>query len=225
MRVIVFGATGGLGQHVWRAAVDAGHDVTVFVRSPGKLDAEDSRHAELSVWTGDVMDAAAVRSAATGCVASVNCTSPASGNATLDLAKSIVGNASAAGVARFYMVAGMGALWAPGTERTILLQDWDDADAMRSYGLPPGMPRETIRAMTKGHLASMAYMARTALPHAFVCPGAMFEGPASTERVVTLDELGGHGAMRISFADVAQVIVDDLDPGSLLGHRVCVAPH
>lgn len=30
--------------------------------------------------------------------------------------------------------------------------------------------------------------------------------------------------MRVSFADVAQVIVDDLNVGGLLGHRVCVAP-
>ena len=36
-RVIILGATGTLGRHVLRQAVAAGHDVTVFVRTPSKL--------------------------------------------------------------------------------------------------------------------------------------------------------------------------------------------
>ena len=36
-RVIILGATGSLGRHVLRQAVAAGHDVTVFVRTPSKL--------------------------------------------------------------------------------------------------------------------------------------------------------------------------------------------
>ncbi len=204
--------------------MNAGHRVVAFVRSPHKLDEADPRHASLEVVQGDVMDGDAVRDAAADAEVVINCTSPAGGNATIDLARAVVTPAAAAGVERFYMVGGMGALWAPGTHASVLLQDWDDVDAMRTYGLPAGMPREKIRAMTQGHLASMAFMASTGLAHAFVCPGAMFDGPPSPDRTVTLDELGGQGAMRVSFADVAQVIVDDLDVGALLGHRVCVAP-
>lgn len=37
MKIIVFGATGGVGQHFVEMAVAAGHDVTVFVRTPEKL--------------------------------------------------------------------------------------------------------------------------------------------------------------------------------------------
>lgn len=224
VNIIVFGATGGLGQHVWRLAIDAGHRVVAFVRSPHKLDDADPRHAALEVVRGDVMDGDAVRSAASGAQIAINCTSPAGGNATIDLAKAVVTPSAVAGVERFYMVGGMGALWAPGTDKSVLLQDWDDPDAAQRYGLPPGMPRDKIRAMTRGHLASMAFMATTGHAHAFMCPGAMVEGPASPDRSVTLDELGGRGAMRVTFADVAHVIVDDLDVGALLGHRVCVAP-
>lgn len=223
MNVIVFGATGGLGQRVWRAAVDAGHEVAVFVRSPGKLDNTDPRHAKLRVAQGNVMDADAVRAAAAGCQVAINCTSPAGGNSTLDLAKSVVQNASAAGVERFYMVGGLGALWAPGTNKTVLMQDWDDAEAMEKFGLPSGMPREQIRMMTKGHLASMEFMAGTNLPHAFVCPGLMVDGPATENPVVTLDEIGGAAAMKISYGNVARVLVDDIERGELLGHRVCVS--
>jgi uncharacterized protein YbjT (DUF2867 family) len=36
-RVIILGAAGTLGRHVLRQALAAGHDVTVFVRTPSKL--------------------------------------------------------------------------------------------------------------------------------------------------------------------------------------------
>ena len=39
-RVIILGATGALGRHVLRQALAAGHDVTVFVRTPSKLPPE-----------------------------------------------------------------------------------------------------------------------------------------------------------------------------------------
>lgn len=223
MKVIVVGATGGLGQAVWKAAAAAEHEVSVYVRSPHKLDDSDPNHGTLTIVQGDVMDADAVRDAARGNEALINCTSPAGGNTTLELAKSVVGNGSAAGVRAFYMVGGLGALWAPGTNKTVLLQDWDDDAAMPRYGLRPGMPREQIRMMTKGHLASMAYLAETGLAHTYVCPGLMVDGPESAERVVTLDEIGGTQAGRVTYADIARTIVDDLGRGELLGHRVCVS--
>jgi len=39
-KVVILGATGGLGRHVAREAVSAGHDVAVVVRTPSKLSAE-----------------------------------------------------------------------------------------------------------------------------------------------------------------------------------------
>lgn len=223
MNIIIFGATGGLGQWMWKAAVQAGHRVTAFVRTHEKLDHTASGHDELRIVEGNVMDGEAVRVASEGCDVAINCTSPAGGNSTLQMAQSMVTNASAGGVATFYMVGGMGALWAPGTGKSVLVQDWDDAEAMATFGLPPDMPREVIRNMTKGHLASMAYLHKTGVAHAFVCPGAMDNAPAASHRVVTLDELGGSRVMRVNMGDVAQVIVDDLGVGKLLGHRVCVA--
>lgn len=223
MHVIIFGANGGLGQWTWKAAIDAGHDVVAFVRSPGKLDSDDPRFSKLTVVQGDVTDAEAVRRACEGREVAINCTSPAGGNATLELAKSMVGPAGDAGIKTFYMVGGLGALWAPGTDRGVLVQDWDDPEGAKRFGFPPGMPRDRIQAMTKGHLASMAFMASTGHAHTFLCPGMMVEGPASSTRVVTLDELGGQSPMRVNFGDVAQTIVEDLGRGQLLGHRVSVA--
>lgn len=222
MNVIVFGATGGLGQWMWKAAVAGGHRVKVFVRSPGKLNQAAPGYDELEVVQGDVMDADAVRAASRDCQVAVNCTSPAAGNSALEMARSIVEQASASGVASFYMVGGVGALWAPGTDKTVLVQDWEDAEAMAKFGLRAEIPKETVRQMTRGHLASMAFMQQAGVPHTFVCPGMMLDAPATAARVVTLDELGSSRAMQVNMGDIAAVVVDDLDRGALLGHRISV---
>ena len=51
-RLLILGATGNLGRHVLRQAVDAGHDVTVLVRTPAKLSPEIRER--VSVHTGDL---------------------------------------------------------------------------------------------------------------------------------------------------------------------------
>ncbi len=62
MNIIVFGATGPLGRCVVEAGLSAGHQVTVFARTPGRL----GRHAGLREVTGDVLDAATVATAVPG---------------------------------------------------------------------------------------------------------------------------------------------------------------
>jgi putative NADH-flavin reductase len=51
-RVLILGATGSLGRHVLRQALAAGHDVTVFVRTPSKLPPEVRER--VSVHLGDL---------------------------------------------------------------------------------------------------------------------------------------------------------------------------
>lgn len=51
-RLLILGATGSLGRHVLRQAVAAGHDVTVFVRTPSKLPA--AMRTRVATRTGDL---------------------------------------------------------------------------------------------------------------------------------------------------------------------------
>jgi len=53
MKLIVFGASGGTGQEVLKAALGRGHDVTAFVRRPEALDPIGDRSR---IVTGDVLD-------------------------------------------------------------------------------------------------------------------------------------------------------------------------
>jgi putative NADH-flavin reductase len=57
MKITIFGATGGAGQHLVRGALQRGYAVTAFARNPEKLAAESER---LKVVQGDVQDAAKV---------------------------------------------------------------------------------------------------------------------------------------------------------------------
>lgn len=161
----------------------AGHEVVAFVHSPAKLDNSDPLFENLIVVQGDVMKAESVKNAAVGCSAAVNCTSPAGGLSTLEIAKAVVTNAASSGVDKFYMVGGLGASWAPGTNKTVLVQDWDDSEAMAKFGMPAhGPPKAVIQGMTKGHLASMAFLKETGLPHTHLCPGQMVDGAATADK-------------------------------------------
>ncbi|MDX1521840.1 MAG: SDR family NAD(P)-dependent oxidoreductase, partial [Anaerolineae bacterium] len=62
-KVVVFGATGGVGRQLVAQALEQGHAVTAFARTPAKL---DINHENLTVVQGDVMDAASVERAMQG---------------------------------------------------------------------------------------------------------------------------------------------------------------
>ena len=57
MRLAIFGATGGTGRALVRAALTRGHDVTAVVRDPSRL---DEAHERLVVRRGDVLDPASL---------------------------------------------------------------------------------------------------------------------------------------------------------------------
>ena len=63
MKIVVFGASRGVGLKVVQQALEANHIVTAFVRSPEKFGV---KHANLTVFKGDSMDAAAVEKAIKG---------------------------------------------------------------------------------------------------------------------------------------------------------------
>ncbi len=63
MKLIIFGSTGGTGRQVMEQALEQGHDVTAFVRSPEKL---NQKHEKLQVVKGNVLDFASVESAIQG---------------------------------------------------------------------------------------------------------------------------------------------------------------
>jgi len=60
MKIIVFGSTGTIGQHVIQQALAEGHQVTAFARNTGKIEVN---HPALLKVSGDVMDPDSINSA------------------------------------------------------------------------------------------------------------------------------------------------------------------
>ena len=74
MRIVVFGASRGVGLKVVEQALQAGHQVTAFVRTPSTF---NLNHPNLTVVQGDAMDAAAVEKAVAGQDAVISALGPA----------------------------------------------------------------------------------------------------------------------------------------------------
>jgi nucleoside-diphosphate-sugar epimerase len=103
MRVTVFGATGQIGRLVVAKLLGGGHDITVYVRNPGRLQDADPR---LTVVTGELSDAQRVGSAVHGADAVISTLGPslsrgAKGTPVTDGTKNIVTVMEAEHVSRY----------------------------------------------------------------------------------------------------------------------------
>ncbi|WP_136808613.1 NAD(P)-dependent oxidoreductase [Desulfosediminicola flagellatus] len=63
MKVLIIGATRGIGAQLLDQALEAGHTVSVLVRNPSKI---AKRHPNLTILRGDICDGASVNSAVHG---------------------------------------------------------------------------------------------------------------------------------------------------------------
>jgi nucleoside-diphosphate-sugar epimerase len=103
MRVAVFGASGGIGRLVVERLLTDGHQVAALVRTPSKLTID---HPELTVRTGQLSDAAAVRDVVAGSDAVISALGPslkrgAQGTPVTEGTRAIVAAMQEAGVRRF----------------------------------------------------------------------------------------------------------------------------
>ena len=70
MKIIVFGATGGVGQSVVRQGIEAGFEITAFVRTPAKLEVT---HENLKIIQGDAFNQGEVSAAIAGHDVVISC--------------------------------------------------------------------------------------------------------------------------------------------------------
>jgi putative NADH-flavin reductase len=120
MKIAVLGATGKLGRVLTARAVEKGHEVKAFVRTPKKLGALEDR---VEVVQGDLADPDAVDRAIEGVEAVVSCLGPTKLNASMPPlfeagTKAIVEAMERHGVRRIVAVSG-GAAPQPGDVRPL----------------------------------------------------------------------------------------------------------
>jgi len=108
MKVIVFGASRGLGLKVVEQALQAGHTVTAFVRGPARFTLQ---HPNLAVFPGDSTDPAAVDEAIAGqdaVVSTLGATRPPVPGTLETSARNIVAAMQKHGVRRLVSTTGAG---------------------------------------------------------------------------------------------------------------------
>jgi putative NADH-flavin reductase len=108
MRIVVFGASRGLGLEVVKQALAAGHTVTAFVRSPEKFTV---KHPNLTLCVGDAVDAVAVENAIAGqdaVISALGPTRPPMPGMMETAAKNIVAAMKKHGVRRLISTTGAG---------------------------------------------------------------------------------------------------------------------
>ncbi len=108
VKIVVFGASGGTGTNIVEQALQAGHVVTAFVRSPEKLGIE---HTNLSIFQGDVLDAETVEQAIAGHEAVISVlgqTRPPVPDMMVTAARNIVAGMEKRGVKRIISTTGGG---------------------------------------------------------------------------------------------------------------------
>lgn len=190
MKAIIFGATGKTGQHAWRAALERGHDVTVFVRSPSKIDSGDS---QLRVVQGDVFDADAVskavadQDAAIICLGSVNL----SDKTTLARGTSNVTGAMERGEGKRLIV-----LSAAGVDESWTQIGWMSRVLFKTM----------LRNVFADHQGQEAVVRSSSLDWTIARAAILKDGPASGD--VTASNTAKVG--KINRADVANFLVDQL---------------
>jgi putative NADH-flavin reductase len=162
-RVAVVGATGSLGSHVVRLAVDAGHDVSALVRTPAKLPLDIASKA--TITTGDLMQQRPSQLAAfiSGHDVLVSCAGVVTeGQRFVDLFDRVVSSVEALPRSRrplCWLLAGAGLL---------------DLDSSGRRGLDLPKVRDTYWP----HRVNFERLQGSTVEWRLLCPGPMVEQPA-----------------------------------------------
>lgn len=214
MKIVLFGATGNVGQRITREALERGHEVVAVVRDPSRSEAPDPR---VRLVRGDATDAASVAEVARGADAVVSAISPRPGTtgtapSLVDAAHALIAGVRWAGVKRLLVVGGAASLEvAPG----VMLLD------------APGFPDAYRDEAVEGRDALAVYRAEAeGLDWTFLSPAAeIYPGERTGQYRTTLDQFitDEQGKSGISFEDYAVALVDELERPRHVGRRFGVA--
>lgn len=208
MRLTVIGATGGIGTHLVRQALDAGHEVTAVVRDASKLAAGD----RLTVVTADIAEPDELVPAVTGADAVLSVLGPRGRGATTvvaDGAYSAIEAMGKAGVRRYLMVGA-----------AAMLIDSEDGLLVRRL-LKPLLQRLLRHGFADQALAQQA-LRDSDLDWTIVSPPRLLDRDGTGTYRTAVDR-NIRGGRQIARADVATCLLDLADDQASIGHLVSVA--
>src|SRR5579875_510258 len=210
MNIVIYGASGMIGQRITQEALNRGHKVTAIVREPSRL---TLTHPNLSVKAGNILDADDIARAVAGHDAVINATRQEAdkpGQTYVDAAHALIEGLTRAGVRRLIVVGGAGSLEvAPGLQ---LVDTPDFPAAWRAGALAM---REALPVYRSADL-DWTYFS----PAGFIAPGERTgHYRTGTDQLVTDEK----GESRISAEDYAVALIDELETPRFIRRRFTVA--
>lgn len=192
-KVILFGATGQTGICLIPQLLKAGHEVTVYVRSPEKLNILSHK---VSIIRGDAEDANAMQQALNGQGVVVS----AFGTRTLKKND----------IQEIFMKNLVGAMESAKVSRLIDLSAWGAGTSSENSSIFAKLIRATIlKAMFKDKNRGEEILIRSNLKYTLVRPGRLTNGPARGNVKASLDGKGV--STSISRKDVASFMTDQIE--------------
>ena len=214
MKIVLFGATGHVGQRITAEALRRGHEVVGVVRDPSRAQSPDPR---VALVQGDATDAASVAAAVRGADAVVSSVSPRPGTTgeaprLAEVARALIAGLRQAGVKRLVVVGGAASLEvAPG----VALLD------------TPGFPDLYKAEATEGRDSLQVYREEAqGLDWTFISPAVVIQpGERTGAYRTTVDQLlaDAEGNSVISYEDYAVALLDELENPKHVGRRFGVA--
>jgi putative NADH-flavin reductase len=201
MKVVVFGSTGSIGQHVVHQALRQGHVVTAFTRNPDKLQIRDPN---LTIVQGDVLNSNAVEKAVRGQDAVI---------CVLGGGKQLTGTIRSEGTQQIIQ-----AMKTMGIRRLICQStlgagdSWGNLDFYWKYI----MFGFILRKVFTDHERQEALVKNSELDWTIVRPGAFMDGPLTGQYRYGFPGTERNIRLKISRADVADFILKQLSDWSSL---------
>ena len=205
MNILVLGATGRVGSEVVRYALNDGLQVTVFVRSPEKLQVEND---DLTVIQGNVLDKDAVVQALKGIDVVISALNFDGGMTLSTSMPYIVDAMEKEGVKRIITVATAG-----------ILQSRVEPEKLRYQS---SESKRTVTLPVEDHHAAYDYLSKSALDWTVVCPTYLPDGERTGVYRVEKDFLPEDGN-RITVGDTADFTYKQITSNEYIKTRVGLA--
>ena len=201
MKLVIFGATGSTGRQVVEQALDQGHRVTAFVRTPAKLNIQ---HPNLNVAQGDVMDLPSVEQAVQGqeaVVCILGSGQQLKSNIRSAGTQQIIRAMEHVGVRRFICQSTLGAG-----------DSWGSLNVFWKYI----MFGFILRHVFADHELQESYVQQSNLDWTIVRPGALIEGGRTGQYRHGFPGTDKTSKLKITRADVADFILKQLSNDTYL---------
>jgi putative NADH-flavin reductase len=220
MKLTIFAATGGIGQHILDQAITAGHDVTVVVRNPGKVSADVRKvTADLTAAPPDVLQSAVA--GADAVLSGVGPRTRADAGITAAATRAIIQAMKATDVRRIVVVSAAPVSTVPSPGRPHPPKRDPGENLLMRALLSP-----MIKMILRKHYADLAIMEDdlrdSGLDWTSVRPPQLVDKPLTGVYRTAYDQ-NLRGGMRISRADVAHLMLAVLERPQAVQRAIGVA--